>query len=279
MIFDEQGMSISYDDIGSGNAVLFIHGHPFNRTMWTSQVQSLRWKYRTIAPDLRGYGRSSLGPDSVCTLESMAGDLIRLLDRISVPRVCVVGLSMGRQIAMEFARAFPDRTAAAVFAATFPQAETADGVEQRNRMAERLLIEGMAIAGSEMLPKLIGAASLKRYPSLAATVYQMICATDPAGAAAALRGRALRRDYRESLTQLKVLAWWRLGLMTHTAPSTKPRQCTPRFPVPSCKSFQTSDTCPTLRMKTGSIGISMIFSRLYPVSDRGGVRPIRNGLR
>ena len=32
----------------------------------------------------------------------------------------------------------------------------------------------------------------------------MICATDPAGAAAALRGRALRRDYRESLTQLKV---------------------------------------------------------------------------
>ena len=59
---------------------------------------------------------------------------------------------------MEFARAFPDRTAAAVFAATFPQAEMPDGVGQRNRMAERLLIEGMAIAGSEMLPKLIGAA-------------------------------------------------------------------------------------------------------------------------
>jgi pimeloyl-ACP methyl ester carboxylesterase len=204
LIFDYKGISISYDDVGSGKAVLFIHGHPFNRTMWTSQIQSLRWKYRTVAPDLRGYGQSSLGPDPVSTLESMAGDLIRLLDRLSVARVCVVGLSMGGQVAMEFARAFPDRTAAAVFAATFPQAETGDGVEHRNRMAERLLIEGMAIAGSEMLPKLIGPASLKSYPSIAATVYQMICATDPAGASAALRGRALRRDYRESLTQLKI---------------------------------------------------------------------------
>lgn len=91
-----------------------------------------------------------------------------------------------------------------MFAATFPHAETAEGLEHRQKMAERLLIEGMAIAGCEMLPKLIGPASLKDQPSIAHTVYQMICTTDPAGAAAALRGPALRRDYRESLTQPKV---------------------------------------------------------------------------
>jgi pimeloyl-ACP methyl ester carboxylesterase len=111
---------------------------------------------------------------------------------------------MGGQIAMEFARAFPDRTAAAVFAATFPQAETVEGVVNRNRMADRLLAEGMPFAGSEMIPRLIGPLSLKRQPSIASMVYQMICANDPAGSAAALRGRALRRDYRESLAQLKV---------------------------------------------------------------------------
>ena len=204
MIFDNGGTPISYDSIGSGNAVLFIHGHPFNRTMWKPQVQSLRWKYRTIAPDLRGYGQSSLGSETFNTLECMAGDLVRLLDHLSVARACIVGLSMGGQIAMEFARAFPDRTAAAVLAATFPQAETDEGVVHRNRMADRLLVEGMALAGTEMLPKLIGPASLKRQPSIASTVFEMICATDPAGAAAALRGRALRRDYRESLTQLEI---------------------------------------------------------------------------
>lgn len=203
MIFTTNGSLISYDDLGSGNPVLFIHGHPFNRTMWQPQVQSLRWKYRTIAPDLRGFGESSLGPEPLSTLESMASDLARLLDHLSVSRVCVVGLSMGGQIAMEFARAFPERTAAAVLAATFPQGETAEGVKLRNRMADRLLAEGMAGPCCELLSKLIGPASLKKLPSVAAAVFEMICSTDPAGAAAALRGRALRRDYRQSLKEFR----------------------------------------------------------------------------
>ena len=126
MIFENQGRSISFDDVGSGNAVLFIHGHPFNRTMWAPQIQSLRWKYRTIAL-IRRYGESACGSETVYTQESFAGDLIRLLDHLSVARACIVGLSMGGQIAMEFARAFPDRTAALVLAATFPQAETPEG--------------------------------------------------------------------------------------------------------------------------------------------------------
>jgi 3-oxoadipate enol-lactonase len=203
MTFESDGVSISYDDVGSGNAVLFIHGHPFNRTMWQPQVQSLRFRYRVISPDLRGYGQSSLGSEPLNTLETMTSDLARLLDHLSTKRACIVGLSMGGQIAMEFARAFPDRTAAAVFAATFPQAETAEGVLNRNRMADRLLAEGMPTPGCEMLPKLIGSVSLKRNPLVAAMVYQMICTTNPAGAAAALRGRALRRDYRDSLTKFR----------------------------------------------------------------------------
>jgi Serine aminopeptidase, S33 len=201
----------------------------------------------------------------------MAGDMVRLLDRLSVARACVVGLSMGAQIAMEFARAFPDRTAAIVFAATFPQAETSESVEHRNKMAERLMIEGMAIAGSEML---IGPASLKNQPSIAATVYQMICSTDLAGAAAALRGRALRRDYRESLTHLEVPCLIVLGTDDVTVASTKQRQCTPRSRVPGWKSFRTSDTCPTLRMKTDSIDTSMNFSRPSPGEYRGCVRSV-----
>jgi 3-oxoadipate enol-lactonase len=199
LTFESNGALISYDDVGSGNTVLFVHGHPFNRMMWQPQIQSLSWQYRTISPDLRGYGHSSLGPERVNTLEVMADDLVRLLDHLSVARVCIVGLSMGGQVAMEFARAYPDRTAGAVLAATFPQAETPDGVDLRNCMADRVLTEGMALAGSEMLPKLVGRRALKELPSIAARIYRMICATDPAGAAAALRGRALRRDYREGL--------------------------------------------------------------------------------
>jgi pimeloyl-ACP methyl ester carboxylesterase len=204
VIFEGGGVSIAYDDVGAGSAVLFVHGHPFNRTMWDAQVAAVRWRYRAIVPDMRGYGGSSAGGERVNTQETMAQDLARLLDHVGVTRVCVVGLSMGGQVAMEFARAFPERTAGVVLAATFPQAETAEGVVNRNRMADRLEEEGVVPAGSEMLVKLIGPSSLKRAPGVAAKVFGMICATDPAGAAAAVRGRALRRDYRESLALLKV---------------------------------------------------------------------------
>lgn len=200
-------IDIAVDEQGSGDAVLFIHGHPFNRSMWQPQVDALASRYRVIAPDLRGYGDSGLGDASIpTTLEMFAGDLAALLDRLRVEKACVIGLSMGGQIAMEFARAFPARTNGLVLAATFARAETPEGVKQRNRMADELLQDGMAGPGCEMLPKLIGKTSLRRMPALAAQVYQMIVSTDPRGAAAALRGRAMRRDYTEFLGTLHVPA-------------------------------------------------------------------------
>jgi len=66
-------------------------------------------------------------------------------------------------------------------------------------MADRVMAEGMALVGCEILPRLIGRASMRGLPQLAADVYRMICGTYPAAAAAALRGRALRQDYRASL--------------------------------------------------------------------------------
>ena len=191
--------SMACDDHGQGFPVLFIHGHPFNRTMWTPQVQSLRWKYRTIVPDLRGYGESAPLPTDAYTQEMYAADLAALLDDLGVKQACVVGLSMGGQIAMEFARAFPERTAGLVLAATFAEPETPQGVVERNRAAERIETEGIVPIGTEMIPKLLGRKAIKENPALALQIFTMICSTSPSGAAAAVRGRALRQDYRPTL--------------------------------------------------------------------------------
>ena len=191
--------SMAYDDYGQGFPVLFIHGHPFNRTMWTPQVQSLRWKYRTIVPDLQGYGESAPLPTDAYTQERYAADLAALLDELDIRQACVVGLSMGGQIAMEFARAYPERTAALVLAATFAEPETPQGVVERNRAAERIETEGIVPIGTEMIPKLIGHRAIKENPAIALKIFRMICSTSPSGAAAAVRGRAMRQDYRPSL--------------------------------------------------------------------------------
>jgi pimeloyl-ACP methyl ester carboxylesterase len=188
-----------YDDEGCGPAILLIHGHPFNRSMWAPQIAALNPAHRIIAPDLRGYGDSPLRSNGLVTQEEFASDLAVLLDGLKIQRACIVGLSMGGQIAMEFGRRFPARVSGMVLAATSAEAETPAGVTQRNEMADRVLHEGMAVVGCEMLPKLIGRTSMLRSPELASSVYRMICQTAPESAAAAVRGRAARRDYRDAL--------------------------------------------------------------------------------
>lgn len=200
------GVSLAWREAGSGLAVVFVHGHPFDHTMWDPQMAALSSKYRIIAPDLRGYGVSEAPAVKATTLETMATDIRALLDHLQIQRAVIAGLSMGGQVAMAFADLFPERLAGLVLAATFAEGETPEGVAARRAMAERFMNEGSVLPGGEMLPRLLAPASLKRDPALAVKVFTMIANASPAGSAAALRGRALRKDYVEPLTHVVVPA-------------------------------------------------------------------------
>jgi 3-oxoadipate enol-lactonase len=198
------GVSIAYRDQGSGPAILFIHGHPFNQSMWDPQIAALTRKYRVITYDIRGYGASEVPATEATALETMASDINALLYHLNIDKAVIAGLSMGGQIAMAFADQYPQRLSGLILAATFPQADAPEAAKTRLAMAERFINEGTCIPGGEMLPKLLAPASIKKNPDVALNVYKMIAHTPPAGAAAALRGRARRKDYTESLQNIAV---------------------------------------------------------------------------
>lgn len=198
------GVSIAYRDTGAGLPIVFLHGHPFNQSMWDPQVSALAPHHRAITFDLRGYGASEVPASDSTTLETMADDINGLLGHLDLDKAVVVGLSMGGQIAMAFAEKYPQRLAGLVLAATFPQADSSDAAHARRATADRYLNEGSVLPGAEMLPKLLAPASVKRDPALAVRVYTMIAHTPSAGAAAALRGRSYRKDYTASLKKIAV---------------------------------------------------------------------------
>ncbi len=199
------GITIGYDDQGSGPALLLVHGHPFDRSMWAPQVAEFaRAGWRVIAPDLRGFGETTVS--AAVEWETFARDLAALLDHLGVDRVVIGGLSMGGQIVMEFCRLFPGRVAGVVLAATFATAETAEGRRRRSDLADRLLREGMAAYATEVLPKMMSPASIEALPAVAAQVLAMMRAAPPAGAAAALRARSERPPYEGVLSGLAVPA-------------------------------------------------------------------------
>lgn len=170
--------------------------------MWVPQIEAFSTARRVIAPDLRGYGASPVVP-GITLLSDFTQDIAALLDELKVETFVLAGLSMGGQIAMDIYRQFPDRVRGLVLADTFPAPETPGGRLARNEMADRLLAEGMRGYADEVLEKMVAPYAA---PEVKAHVHRMMTSAPPEGAAAALRGRAERPDYRPLLARVCVPA-------------------------------------------------------------------------
>jgi 3-oxoadipate enol-lactonase len=105
---DVEGGRLFYEEAGSGEAVLLIHGNAGDRRHWDDQFVELAGAYRVIRYDVRGFGSSS-EPDPALEYSDY-GDAAALLDHLGVTSAHVAGWSMGSGIAVDFAVAFPDRT-------------------------------------------------------------------------------------------------------------------------------------------------------------------------
>jgi pimeloyl-ACP methyl ester carboxylesterase len=124
------GVSLRYDRTGTGPAVLLIHPWSGNRTFWERQAQALRDRHTVVTVDLRGHGESS-HPRTGYSMGGLAGDLEHLVRALGVPRLAVVGWSMGGLVAQELALRLGDRVTALALVST-----TAGGNDDPKRAAE-----------------------------------------------------------------------------------------------------------------------------------------------
>jgi 3-oxoadipate enol-lactonase len=195
-------VKLAFDDAGRGDCVVLVHGHPFDRTLWAPQVAALHDDFRIIAPDLRGFGHSPVTPHLV-TMREYAADIEDLLDGLEIARAAIVGLSMGGLVTMELAAARPERYWAIGLVATTMEPPTARDRATRLERAAAVERDGTAVLVDYMHTGLYGPACP---PAVRARVDAMMAAAPPAGAAAALRGRAERPDYRPLLADLDIPA-------------------------------------------------------------------------
>src|SRR5215212_968970 len=95
--------------VGSGPALLLLHGLGCDHTTWEPVIDALARRYTVIAADLLGHGLSDK-PRADYSLGGYANGMRDLLTLLGIDKVTVVGHSFGGGVAMQFAYQFPERT-------------------------------------------------------------------------------------------------------------------------------------------------------------------------
>ena len=116
---ENRGARIYWDEQGQGPPLLLIMGFSYPSDMWYRARPELAGRYRTIAFDNRGVGRSDV-PAGPYPISLMASDAAAVLDAAGADRAHIFGVSMGGMIAQEFALQYPARVRSLILACTSP---------------------------------------------------------------------------------------------------------------------------------------------------------------
>jgi pimeloyl-ACP methyl ester carboxylesterase len=112
--FSSAGVRIRYLDQGHGDAIILLHGYAGSADAhWVKPgvFDRLAADHRVIALDLRGHGKSDKPHDPAAYGPELGKDILRLMNCLGLPRVHLVGYSLGAGVAAQLAAANPGRFA------------------------------------------------------------------------------------------------------------------------------------------------------------------------
>jgi Predicted hydrolases or acyltransferases (alpha/beta hydrolase superfamily) len=137
-------ISISYllrEASAPSNAVVFIHGFPFNKNMWIPQLESLPPNMTGIAVDVRGHGNSTAG-HGFFSVDVFAKDLLVFLRKVGIERTVLCGVSMGGYIALRAYQLQPESFSGLILSDTHAQADDNQAKIKRFESIQSVLKHG-----------------------------------------------------------------------------------------------------------------------------------------
>jgi len=143
LLTEVNNFTISYNDAGEGSIpVIFLHGFPFDKSMWKGQLDNLKTSNRLIAVDIRGFGKST-DEKTPLSIDLFSEDLMSFMDKLNIKKAIVCGLSMGGFIALNAIKKFPERFEALILCDTQCIADTTEVKENRYKAIEKINLDGV----------------------------------------------------------------------------------------------------------------------------------------
>jgi pimeloyl-ACP methyl ester carboxylesterase len=190
-----------YLEQGNGPALVLVHGFPLDHRIWLEQVRGLSQRFRVIAVDLKGFGQSA--SSEAFTIDSMADELAEFMKAVGAAPCVLAGLSMGGYIAFSLAVRRPEVLKGLLIVCSKAEADTPQGKEGRQKMAELAQTQGAKPVSEQMLPRMFAPETISGRPELVAQLRQIMEGCPPttiANACFAMRDRADRTTDLPKLT-------------------------------------------------------------------------------
>jgi pimeloyl-ACP methyl ester carboxylesterase len=139
---DIDGRSLYYVDQGVGFPIFLGHSYLWSSAMWEPQIKTLSQRYRVIAPDLWGHGKSGRLPEKTSDLSDLARQALALLDTLGIQQCALVGHSIGAMWGAELALRAPGRIKCLVLMNTYLGPEPAASRAQYLAMLGQIEVSG-----------------------------------------------------------------------------------------------------------------------------------------
>jgi pimeloyl-ACP methyl ester carboxylesterase len=195
---------MSYDDMGEGSIpVIFLHGFPFDKSMWSEQLEFLKSSYRVIALDIRGFGKST-DEESEFSIDLFADDLIAFMDTLYIEKAVVCGLSMGGYITLNAHERYPERFAAMILCDTQCIADSPEVKEKRLNSIIEIESEGVEKFNQSFMENIFFKDSLESQKSMVQNLTKVVHSNSPQIISQGLLSLAGRSETCTSLALVEI---------------------------------------------------------------------------
>jgi len=196
-----KGVAISYQTMGDGPAIIFLHGYLESSQVWGTFLNRFIKLYRVIAIDLPGHGKSEiLGP--VHTMSEMAAVVNAILIEEQVQQCVLFGHSMGGYVVMEFAHEYRDKLRGYGLIHSTCFADSEEKRENRDREIALIRCGKKNQVIHTNIPKSFADFNLEKMEKEVLCVKEMALSFSDEGTIALLQGMKKRADHSATLKKM-----------------------------------------------------------------------------
>ncbi len=199
------GLSVFVEGNSKNKAIIFVHGFPYDHTMWKAQIDELSEKYFCVTYDIRGLGESPVD-DGQYTMESFVDDLESIMTELKLEKPILCGLSMGGYISLRALERMEEKFSAVILCDTRSESDNNEGKLKRAAAIKRINKEGLAPFAKDFITNCFGDDYKQNHKSEFENQIAKSSSFNPVGVKGSLLAMLGRNDTTEYLSKIKIPA-------------------------------------------------------------------------